>query len=448
MMMRKEKKIKWLSVFISLTILIVGTLAYGQPEAPSRSIKIGIVGPMKFIVGENQWRGATLAAEEINAGNGVMIGGLRHSIQVVKGDTNEILSVSDAVSSLEKMITIDKVNFLIGGFRTEAILAMQEVMAAHRIIFIGCGGGAHVSLNERVGTNYDKYKYWFRLSGINSMYHFPHVIGLVDVVKNAMRKELGIQTPKVAILAEKALWVDPAVEACLKTLPKMGMEISGIWRPSPVSTDLTAELTAIRAAGSQIMYVTVTGPTGVVLSRQWGELQIPVASVGTSVESMGTRHWEATGGMCNYELISEAYGRVAMSEKTIPFFDKYLARFREYPTQSSATYDAIYLMKAAIERAATTETNAVLAELEKTDYRGALGRIAFTPRNHKWPHDVIWGPKGITWLGVQWRDGKHVAVWPDGKTVLGDKDWVGLRYDGTMDYQLPPWVVEYWKRKK
>lgn len=450
MIISQKKKKVWVSVVLaSLAFLMLSTAAHAQrAKAPSKRIKIGIIGPMKFIVGEHQWCGATLATDEINTAGGVIVKGERHDIELVKGDTNEILSVSDAVSTMEKVITVDKVNFLIGGFRTEALLAMQEIMATNRIIFIGCAGGTHPNLNERVAANYDKYKYWFRLAALNSMYLVPFHAALVDMIKNAVKKELGVETPRIALFCDKAVWVDPIVEAYLTMFPKMGMEVSGVWRPSPIATDVTADLAGIRAARTHIILAMLTGPAGVVFSRQWGELQIPAATAGSIVESMGKRHWDATGGMCNYEVTAIGYGRVAMTEKTIPFFDEYLRRFGEYPTQSSATYDAVYILKGAIERAGTIESNAVVPELEKTDYRAAYGRVAFNPRGHKWPHDVIWGPEHVTWNGVQWRDGKHVVVWPDGRAVLGDKRWIGIRYKGTVDYQLPPLVVKYWKGEK
>jgi branched-chain amino acid transport system substrate-binding protein len=402
---------------------------------------------MQFMPGVHLWWAATLAAEEINEAGGVKVRGVGHKIELVKADTNEMLSVSDAGSAVEKLTTVDKVNFLAGGFRSDAGLAMQEVMASHRIIFMGSGPG-HSRLNERVAKDYDKYKYWFRVTTLNTVFLGIIHPALVDVGVAAVRKELRIETPRVAILAEKGLHFDDMVEFGRNELPKMGMEVVGVWRISPNATDVMAELTGIRGAGTHVIYSLATGPVGVALSRQWGELEIPAALVGANIEGISKKHWEATGGMCNYEVTETPYGRVSITDKTIPFLDKYLKKFNEYPTTQSAVYDSIYVLKDAIERAGTIETNAVIAALEKTDYPGTTGRIAFFPRGHKWPHDVIWRPGYVTHLGVQWRDGKQMVVWPDGRAVLGDKEWVGTRYKGTVDYQLPPWVIKYWKGKK
>jgi branched-chain amino acid transport system substrate-binding protein len=83
----------------------------------------------------------------------------------------------------------------------------------------------------------------------------------------------------------------------------------------------------------------------------------------------------------------------------------------------------------------------VVTELEKTDYKGAYGRMVFYPRSHELPHDLKFGPGFNTWVVNQWRGpGKVVVVWP--------YDWQGVKYEGSEKYILPPWVVDYWKKKK
>lgn len=142
-------------------VLIVAGLA--TPAIAQQPIKIGIVGPMAFVQGENHWNGATLAMEEINKPGGVNMGGTLRPIELVKVDSNEILSVPDAATAMERAITRDKVDFVIGGFRSEAVLAMQEVAMDYKKIFLGAGA-AHNKLGQRVTENYDRYKYWFRVT--------------------------------------------------------------------------------------------------------------------------------------------------------------------------------------------------------------------------------------------------------------------------------------------
>src|SRR3954466_4786544 len=135
--------------------------------AQAQSIKIAILGPMAFVQGEHHWYGAEMARDEINKAGGINVGGKRMRIELIRGDTNEIQSVPDATNAMERVITRDKADFVIGGFRSEAVLAMQEVAMDYKKIFLGCGA-ADAKLGANVEKSYDRYKYWFRVSPLNS----------------------------------------------------------------------------------------------------------------------------------------------------------------------------------------------------------------------------------------------------------------------------------------
>src|SRR5881275_427904 len=131
------------------------------------TIKIAILGPMAFVQGEHHWNGAEMARDEINKAGGINVGGKRLQIELVRGDTNEIQSVPDATNAMERVITRDKADYVIGGFRSEAVLAMQEVAMDNKKLFLGVGA-ADAKLGANVEKNYNRYKYWFRVSPLNS----------------------------------------------------------------------------------------------------------------------------------------------------------------------------------------------------------------------------------------------------------------------------------------
>src|ERR1700716_2273318 len=89
-------------------------------------IKIPILGPMSFVQGENHWAGAEMARDEINKAGGINVGGKRMQVELIRGDTNEIQSVPDATNAIERVITRDKADLLIGGFRSQAVAGMPE----------------------------------------------------------------------------------------------------------------------------------------------------------------------------------------------------------------------------------------------------------------------------------------------------------------------------------
>jgi branched-chain amino acid transport system substrate-binding protein len=441
----REKMKRWIS---SLLICLLFFLTMFTAAHAEKKIKVGIVGPMKFTVGEEKWWGATMAADEINASGGVLVGGQKYEVDLVMADSNEILSLPDAVNAMERLVNVKNVDFIVGGFRTEAVLAMQEVMADYKKIWIGAAiGGSDVC--ARLAKNYDRYKYFFRLAVMNPFYTGQIFFKEAEIIAGEIREKLGIAKPRVAIFAEKVLWPEPVIKAAQSKLPQLGMEVVGVWRASPTATDTTAELTAIKNSGAHMMFFISASDLGVVVAKQWGELKIPVASFGVNCESMSDKNWVATRGFCNYEATHNYYGDAAITPKTLPFIKKFKERFKFTPTNQATTYDAIYLFKDAVERAGTLETNAVLAALEKTNYLSTHGKIAFYPKDDpKWPHDIVFGPKYVTTVATQWQDGRQVVIWPDGKAFLGDESWVGVKYAGTGLYKLPPWVTQYWKNRK
>lgn len=419
------------TALLGLSLVLAMCLPVGAVEP----IKIGVLGPMSFTQGEGHWNGATMAADEINGAGGVKVAGVMRPIKLIKVDTNEFLSIPDATNAVEMAVSRYKVDFLVGGFRTEAVQVMQDIAMDAKKIFIGCGA-AHPELCTRVTKDYDRYKYWFRLTPINSKYLGKVDFILLGTAAAIMKKALGIKKIKVAVVAEKAAWADPIVNISQKLLPaKMGMEVVGVWRPSPVAKDCTAELAAIQRAGAHIVFTTFSSSVGLTFAKQMGELKVPAVAVGINVESQKSGFWEATGGKGNYVETINTYARVAITPKTIPFYDKYVKLFNQAPNYTAGTYDALYILKEAVEKAGSVNSDKVLPFLEKTDYIDTAGRVVFDKS-----HDVTWGPGYVTAIGTQWQDGKIQCVWP--------YHWEKVFYEGTVPFKLPPWVVDYWKNKK
>jgi len=411
------------------------------PEAEeAKVIKIGVIGPMQFVQGEHHWYGATMARDEINAAGGVLLGGENYPIELIRTDSNEILNPADAAAAMERLITVDKADFAVGGFRTEGVFPMQDVAMDYKTIFLGCGAGTK-ELCTRVAEDYDRYKYWFRVTPFNNEYLASNSLMTLGLAGGMMQMGLGIEeTLQVAIVAEEATWADAMVAAYQAYVPeKLGMEVIGVWRPSATATDLTAELTAIEDSGAHLILTIISGPLGIPYAKQLGELEIPVASVGINVEAQKDGFWDATEGYGNYETTLNSYAKgVAITEKTISFVDAFIEKAGETPTYNADTYGAIYILKEAIERAGTLDSDAVVTELERTDFLGTQGRIVFMGRETATPHDVTYGPGYVTGIATQWQDGEMKCVWP----MLMPGDWEGLMYEGTVFWQIPPPVME------
>jgi branched-chain amino acid transport system substrate-binding protein len=415
-------------------------VAFGQ------EIKIGVIGPMKFVQGQGHWNGATMAAEEINAKGGIQVGNKKMKVKLVQADSNEFLSVTDATNAMERLMTQDKVDFVVGGFRTEAVLAMQDIAMEHKRIFIGCGA-AHPELCTRVAKNYDTYKYFFRGTPFNSTYLVRAAFIHVGTVAAVLRQSLNIPKIKVAVVAEKALWADPMIPAAEGALPKMGMEIAGIWRPSPVATDVTAELSAIQRSGAHVIFTIFSSSVGIPFARQAGELKIPAVQVGINVEAQKDSFWQATQGMGNYVMSSNTYARgVEDNELTKPFVEGYMKRFGEVPTYTSDTYAAIvYGLVPSIEQARTLDSDKIVSILEERVYKSPSGTVKYMKdAEGKHLHDLTFGPGFLTGIATQWQDGKLAGVWPNKWKATPEAPEV--TYTGMVPIKIPPWMIEAYKK--
>jgi branched-chain amino acid transport system substrate-binding protein len=379
------------------------------PATPADdAIKIGVLGPMSFVQGEDHWAGAELARDEINAAGGVAIGGKKRKIELVKVDTNEMKSVADATNAMERAITRDKVDFVVGGFRSEAVLAMQEIAMDYKKIFMGCGA-SDAKLGQNVQKDYERYKYWFRVTPINAPDLGRSVFAILGEVGGQIRRDLKKDTPKVAIVAEKVIWTDPIVKAAQATLPKMKMEVVGVWQPSPTATDVTAELAAIERSGADLVFTIVSGPVGVVLGRQMGERQMKAVAFGINVEAQKDTFWQATAGKANYLATLNTYGEVELTPRMTPFVKAFKARFKRPPTYTAGTYDGIFLLKEAMEKAGTTQAEKLIPVMEQMKFVGTGSNIEYDKL-----HDPLWGIGKATGIGVQWQDGQQVPFWPPG----------------------------------
>ena len=436
------KNLKLLLVFFLAFFLIT---SFCFPAWGADTIKIGVIGPMQFVQGKGHWNGAVMAAEEINAKGGVKVGDKKMKIELVKADSNEFLNVTDATNAMERLMSRDRVDFVVGGFRSEAVLAMQDIAMDYQKIFIGCGA-AHPELCERVAKDYDTYKYFFRGTPFNSRFLVRTAFIHMATVGTILKKTLNIPKIRVAVVAEKAMWADPLIPAAQGFIPKLGMEVSGVWRPSPVATDVMAELSAIQRADTHLILTFFSSSVGIPFARQAGELKIPAAQVGINVEAQKEGFWQATQGQGNYVMTLNTYNsNVEVNELTRPFLDSYMKKFGEEPTYTADTYSAIkHSIVPAIEMTGTLDADRLVKVLEVREYDVPSGRVAYIKdKDGRHLHDLKWGPGYLTSLGVQWQDGKQQGVWPN-KWVAA-KGAPEVTYKGIVPYKIAPWIIEAYK---
>ena len=197
------KRKLFLLVVLFVVLLITFSVTGCTPEEEIvNEIKIAVTGPMTNIQGEMMWWGAQMAMEEINEAGGVAVGEEKYAVRLIQVETDEIMDPLGAVSAVENVIVSEDPDFLIGGFRTEAVTPYTELAVKdYQKIFLICGAATNELLQGRVDTDYDTWKYLFRVTPIKSTDLVKVTMLMLHEVAMTVRQELGIATPKVAILA-------------------------------------------------------------------------------------------------------------------------------------------------------------------------------------------------------------------------------------------------------
>jgi branched-chain amino acid transport system substrate-binding protein len=229
--------------------------------------------------------------------------------------------------------------------------------------------------------------------------------------------------------------------------PKIGMEVVGVWRPSPVATDVTAELSAIQRSGAHIIFIIFSSSVGIPFARQAGELKIPAVQVGINVEAQKDGFWRATQGKGNYVICSNTYARgVEDNELTAPFVYAYIRKYGEVPTYTADTYAAImYALKPTIEAAGTLDSDRLVSILENRVYLTPSGTVKYMKDAEGRPlHDLTFGPGYLTGIATQWQNGRLRGVWPYHWKMTPESPEV--TYKGIVPMILPPWMYKAYKK--
>jgi branched-chain amino acid transport system substrate-binding protein len=424
-----------------------GGLDLGIP-AGAKTIKVGVIGPMQYIEGENHWWGAIMAAQKINTSGGFKVGDDTYYVDLIQADSNETVNPADAASAMEKLITVDKAQYVVGGFRTEAVFPMQEIAMDNKTIFMDCGA-ATKGLTQQVTKDYNRYKYFFRNTPFADFYLVNNTLYLVEMAGAIIKEDTGItRNLKAAVVSEGAEWADGMTNALNGLIPsKLHMDVVGTWRPSPTASELTAEMTAIQAADADIIVTTISGPVGIPYARSWGELKVPAASVGINVEAQNLGFFDATQKFGNYETTQCTYTtNAAYTPETLPFVNEFLQEHGVIPSYTAGTYDAIYALTEAITRAGALDSDSVVAALEQTDTTTATGAARFKYTSVEdapqgCAHDVTYGPGFSTGQGLQWQDGIPLGVWPNPQ-YPPDETWKDVNYEGMVKWITPPLLLE------
>jgi branched-chain amino acid transport system substrate-binding protein len=410
-----------MAVFISLpanTALAKKPIIIGCPLATS------------FLYGWDAERAITLAVEEINKAGGVKVGQKKRPFKIEVIDTRDLepgVPVSEALLAVEKLILEKKADFIMGGpVRSEAGLAAMDLLSKYKKISILTTGVLTPAYHARVAENYDKYKYLFRITGEAKW------IAVGEQIPALLEIGEKFDLNKLYIMIQDVAHARAFGNIFAKVMAQKGWTVIGEPEIYPTgATDFSMGLLKARREKAQVIVICMDMPEASILMKQWYDMKVPALPFGSILQpAEQPGFWKASEGKGEYTLANVVNAGNApsnASDWTMKFVKAYKKRWGLEPEGygTSSSYMAVYVLKDAIERAGTLDSDAVVTALEKTDMMGVYGRIRFDPKNHQVIPSL--DPKeGAVGTIFQWQAGKRVVVFPP-SIAMGE-------------IKLPPWM--------
>jgi len=384
-----------------------------KPKGAVEPVVFGLPTSLGYWFGVGALNGATMAVEEINAAGGINVGGIKRPIKLESIDTRDSapgVPTADSLLAIEKLILEKKpAALVVAPNRSEVMLAALDLNAKYKMPQIGTLAKTP-AFQTKVTESYDKYKYCFRIT-TTSIYMGDYHVALCKY----LGEKFGFN--KVFPILQDVLWARGTADATTKGLEALGWKKVGEAVIPLGVTDFSMPLLKAKDAGAQVIPIFFDMPEVAQLIDQWATMQIPAMPVGVVGPLLDPAAWESYHGKVEGVILHICEAGVWPAPnlpKSKEFFNSYVKRWGKEPegiAGQSPSYDAVYVMKDAIERAGTLDPDAIVSALEKTDMKGAIGRIRFG-KDHQAPYG--YDPKE-TALGlfVQWqKPGNKKVVFP------------------------------------
>ena len=415
-----------LVLFMAITIIGVGGVSTAWAAKQGEPIIVGAPVPRASAYGQNGERGMILAAEEINAAGGVNVGGDMRPLKLEIIDSRDEepgVPTSEVLLAVEKLILQKKVDVIAGGpCMSECGMAAMDIYARYKTIDIVSIGCYTPSWDKKFAKKPEKYKYSFRESG-SVKWYIKEALDLLQKIK----KEYGFN--KMFISIDDSLMCRKAAGIVEKIAKKKGWEIVGIDKHPIGTTDYSVALSECKKSGAQILFMWAYAPETSILLKQWADMEVPALPIGFIGAAEDPGFWKATKGKGAYTIVTlSETGNVPsnVTPKRMQFYNAFKKRWGVPPRSTGcvSAYEAIYVLKDAIERAGTLDKGALITALEKTNLPAVRGTIRFDEN-----HQIIYGydPKtSVLGCWVQWQDGKRACVFPEAVA--------------TAKIKMPPWL--------
>ena len=501
-------------VFLIMTsLLVIGLVLPGCGEAKPEpvlyvfeggKINVGIAGELNCTAGAMQWAGAMLAQDAINRNGGIDIDGVSQILELVPIETGEETVDPSGLTGVSALTAaIDGVDFILGGFRPEAVEVYRDVAMEKGVIFINCGAATE-TLQHSVVDDYASYRFWFKGMPSNEYFLGQSVVRTLGAVAIKLREKMGVAanyTLNATIIADNLAWAYEQVTVIGKLLPSVGVNLTrSFWVSSQGdSAEMVSTLTSIAGLDPQFIIPIFSADAGALYDKLRASYVPNAMSVGINVMAQLKAPWGAGnlttpppgGPACANEVILDTWAEgLNQTTKTAAFLAAFMnVTSGEYPLNAAATYDALFGLKAAIEAVAWYDavngtayakaddiiqwledpanarvTTAGLATYYPRPGTKAAGKPALTEAQVRllydldsynytytydakdWimpahtTHDLAYGPGLLTGIGAQWQWDATAGRWK--KVGIWPMDF-GDEYDEALTDQYGCWNFAY-----
>jgi branched-chain amino acid transport system substrate-binding protein len=422
---------------VSLAILLSASFLMSTSPAPVQAadpIILGVPTSLYTPFGRGCLKATELAVEEINKAGGVQVGKEKRPFKIEVSDTRggePGTPVHDALMAYEKLITGKKPNaIVVGAFRSEVLMASMDLVAKYKVPQLGTIAQTP-GFQKKFAKDPKKYKYLFRVT-TDAFTPGKYIAAGMGM----LRKQFNLD--KVLYIYQDTLWAKAMAGLLKKLCADQGWNVVGFDGYAAGANDFSPALTKAKDSKAQVISMVWDVPMGAgIFAKQYKAMKIPALVVGFVPPLGSPAAVKTLGPGVEYSITVEFPVGASLALKKLPKTGEFLAKFKkkfgelpEAPAVNSSAYDAVYILKAAIEKAGSLDPDKIVAALEKTDYKGVSGRIKFNDK-----HIAVFGNEDANKTGVavvfQWqKDAKgnliRVPVYP------------AFLAEGKL--KLPPWM--------
>lgn len=364
----------WLvAVVLLLTVLIAGHV-----QAQQQPIRIGVLfvasGPMGGY-GKHGNQAVQMALEEINAQGGI----LGRRVEAVFGDTQLKLPIATEIAT--RFVSRDKVDFIVGPTSSGIAGAISKIAVDNKKILVLAQAAAdsltgsafsphqfatlsNAMMHSRSGAYYvasKPYKRWMCI-GPNYNYGWDSWAQFKGKLKE-LRPDVNFVGEVWPKLTEKDF--TPFIQKIVEAKP------DAVWSPL-WGMDAVNFIKQAKAAGL-FNKIKFAFPDGAAL-----ETLVP----------LGKEMPDGTYVAARYFFLTPD------SATNRKFVRAYMDRFKEYPDyMAEETYAAVYFIKAAVQRAGTTDADKIISAVEREPlaWETPEGWKIMGQQDHAVIEDVVWG---------------------------------------------------------